>query len=48
MGSLLFKKDKFVNIAKTNQEIIDKSNWVFLAVTPKVGEKILPKLNLFI
>ena len=29
----------------TNQEIIDKCNWIFLAVTPKVGEKILPKLN---
>jgi len=40
-------KGKFrkVKIAKNNQEIIDKSNWVFLAVTPKVGEKILPKLN---
>ena len=38
----IFKK---VNIAKTNQEIIDKCNWIFLAVTPKVGQKILPKLN---
>ena len=37
-----FKK---VSIAKTNQEIVDKCNWVFLAVTPKVGNKILPKLN---
>ena len=41
----LKRKFKKVSIAKTNQEIIDKSNWVFLAVTPKVGEKILPKLN---
>ena len=41
----LRKRFKKVQIAKTNQEIIDKSNWVFLAVTPKVGEKILPKLN---
>ena len=41
----LKKKFKKVSIAKTNQEIIDKCNWVFLAVTPKVGEKILPKLN---
>ena len=41
----LKKKFKKVIIAKTNQEIVDKCNWVFLAVTPKVGEKILPKLN---
>ena len=41
----LKKKFKKVSIAKTNQEILDKCNWVFLAVTPKVGEKILPKLN---
>jgi len=41
----LKKKFRKVNIAKTNQEIIDKCNWIFLAVTPKVGQKILPKLN---
>ena len=41
----LKKRFRKVNIAKTNQEIVDKCNWVFLAVTPKVGEKILPKLN---
>tara|TARA_B100000029_G_scaffold419177_1_gene424584 strand:+ start:1018 stop:1788 length:771 start_codon:yes stop_codon:yes gene_type:complete len=41
----LKKKFRKVNIAKTNQEVVDKCNWVFLAVTPKVGEKILPKLN---
>ena len=41
----LKKKFKKVIIAKTNQEIVDKCNWVFLAVTPKVGEKILSKLN---
>jgi pyrroline-5-carboxylate reductase len=39
------KKFKKVIIAKTNQEIVDKCNWVFLAVTPKVGEKIIPKLK---
>ena len=37
-----FKK---VYISKNNQEIIDKSNWVFLAVTPKVGKKILKNLK---
>ena len=41
----LKRKFRKVKIAKNNQEIIDKSNWVFLAVTPKVGEKILPRLN---
>jgi len=41
----LKKKFKKIIIAKTNQEIVDKCNWVFLAVTPKVGKKILPKLN---
>ena len=41
----LKKRFRKVNIAKTNQEIIDKCNWIFLAVTPKVGQKILPKLN---
>jgi len=41
----LRKKFKRVSIAKTNQEIINKSNWIFLAVTPKVGNKIIPKLK---
>ena len=36
----LKKKFKKVIIAKTNQEIVDKCNWVFLAVTPMVGKKI--------
>ena len=41
----LSKKFKKVSIAKTNQEIVDKCNWIFLAVTPKVGVKIIPKLE---
>ena len=41
----LKRRFRKVNIAKTNQEIVDKCDWIFLAVTPKVGEKILPKLN---
>ena len=41
----LKKRFRKVYIAKSNQEIVDKCNWVFLAVTPKVGIKILPKLN---
>ena len=41
----LKKKFKKVSIAKTNQEIVDTCNWIFLAVTPAVGVKIIPKLN---
>jgi len=41
----LKKKFNKVNIAKTNQEIVDKCNWIFFSVTPKVGAKILPKLK---
>ena len=41
----LKKKFRKVYIAKTNQEIVDKCNWIFLAVTSKVGKKILPKLK---
>ncbi len=41
----LKKRFRKVNIAKTNQEIVDKCNWIFLAATPKIGAKILPKLN---
>ena len=32
-------------IEKDNQLIINKSDWVFLAVTPKVGNQIIGKLN---
>ena len=41
----LSKRFKKVSISKNNQQLIDKSDWVFLAVTPKVGNKILKKLN---
>ena len=37
----LSKRFKKVTIARNNQQLINKSNWVFLAVTPKVGNKIL-------
>ena len=36
----LKKKFKKITIAKTNQQIIDQSDWVFLSVTPSVGEKM--------
>ena len=41
----LKKKFRKIYIAKSNQEIVNKCDWVFLAVTPKVGVKILPKLK---
>jgi len=41
----LKKRFKKIIISKTNQEIIDKSNWVFLSVTPLVGEKIIKDLK---
>ena len=41
----LKKKFKKVIIAKNNQEVINKSDWIFLGVLPEVGEKILPKLK---
>ena len=41
----LSKRFKKITISRNNQQLIDKSNWVFLAVTPKVGDKILKKLN---
>ena len=37
-----FKK---IIIAKDNQEIVNSCNWIFLAVTPTVGEKIIKNLK---
>ena len=34
-----------IYVAKTNQEVIDRSDWVFIGVLPEVGEKIIPKLK---
>ena len=41
----LKKKFKKVIIAKDNQEIVNKCNWVFLSVTPTVGQKIIKNLK---
>ena len=41
----LKKKIKKIKIAKNNQEIINNSDWVFLSVTPPVGEKIIKDLK---
>jgi len=34
-----------VSIAKNNQEVINSCNWIFLAVTPTVGQKIIKNLK---
>ena len=36
---------KKISIEKDNQKIVDNCNWVFLAVTPTVGKKIIKNLN---
>ena len=41
----LKKKFKKIIIAKNNQDVINKSNWIFLSVTPKVGDKIIKDLK---
>ena len=37
--------NKKIKISSDNQFIINNSDWIFLAVTPDVGKKILKKLN---
>jgi len=34
-----------ISIAKNNQEIVNSCNWIFLAVTPTVGQKIIKNLK---
>ena len=41
----LKKKFKKIIIAKNNQEIVNSCNWIFLSVTPSVGEKIIKDLK---
>jgi pyrroline-5-carboxylate reductase len=41
----LKKKFKKVFIVKNNQDLVDNCNWVFLSVTPRVGEKIIKNLK---
>ena len=41
----LKRKFRKVYIAKNNKEIVNSCNWIFLAVTPKVGSKIIKNLN---
>ena len=41
----LRKKFKKIIIAKNNQQIVDQCEWIFLSVTPTVGEKIIKDLK---
>ena len=41
----LKKKFKNIIISKNNQDIVDNSDWIFLSVTPSVGEKIIKYLK---
>jgi pyrroline-5-carboxylate reductase len=41
----LKKKFKNIIIVNNNQEIVNKCNWIFLSVTPNVGEKIIKELK---
>ena len=41
----LKKKFKKISIAKDNQEVINSCNWVFLAITPTVGHRIIKDLK---
>ena len=41
----LKKKYSKIFIAKTNQDIVDKCDWIFLSVTPTIGNKIIKDLK---
>ena len=41
----LRKKFNKITIAKDNQQVIDQSDWIFLSITPSVGEKIIKNLK---
>jgi pyrroline-5-carboxylate reductase len=45
ISKALKKKFKKVIIAKNNQEIVNNCSWVFLSITPIVGERIIKKLK---
>ena len=45
ISSYLKRKSRKISIIANNQKIIDKSNWIFLSVTPEVGKKIIKDLR---
>ena len=44
-SSILKKKYNKILVFKNNQDIIDKSDWIFLSITPTVGKKIIKGLK---
>ena len=45
IANRLRNRFKKIIIAKDNQEIINKCNWIFLSITPTVGQKIIKDLK---
>ena len=45
ISSNLKKKFQKMTVSKDNQEIINSCDWIFLSVTPTVGEKIIKNLK---
>ena len=45
ISKYLNSKSPKISVMEDNQKIIDKSNWVFLSITPDVGNKIIKKLK---
>ena len=43
ISKYLKRKSKKIIVLDDNQKIIDKSNWVFLSITPEVGNEIIKK-----
>ena len=41
----LKERFKKITISKDNQEIVNTCDWIFLSVTPTVGERIIKNLN---
>ena len=45
ISSGIKKKYKRISIEKSNQIIVDNCNWIFLAITPDVGQRIIKDLK---
>ena len=45
ISSRIKKRYKKIYVKKDNQHIINNSNWIFLAITPDVGKKIIKDLK---
>jgi len=45
IANTLRKKFKKVIVAKNNQQIVSNCNWIFLSITPSVGQKIIKELK---